>query len=287
MTTDTTGSDIREVADLARAATSPRPLEPGGVYLVHNGDGTSTLHDLRDPDEWPERIAQTVHMTTVDSLLAYWDKHFDPSSDVYADRERRSITLVLDAHHGSPSAPDGTDEEFRARWQSHRAVLTLAHSDPLKAWLAHDGKLLDQVAFAEFVEDQATYVVDPVAADLLEMAQHFQATIGATFKSGHKLISGQRQFEYTEQIDATVRGDSVAVPNNITLHLPVWRGATTAEELVARVRFRINHGGAGKLGIGYKLVRPTELLDAAFEAEVSKVETHVGRPVLRGTAAGG
>lgn len=156
----------------------------------------------------------------------------------------------------------------------------------MQAWLGHNGKVMEQVAFAEFCEDWMSVIASPPAADLVEMVQDFQATVSASFKSGFKLSNGQRVMEYTEQIDQAVKGGAVAVPQTIRLAMPIWRGAADRHELTARIRTRVNHGGAGKLGIGYKLDRPTDVIDAAFEAEVARVQEYIGRPVLRGTPAG-
>jgi uncharacterized protein YfdQ (DUF2303 family) len=277
--------------EAGRTSGEAEDLELGKYWIVPTADGVEQI-DLTDDQyrDYPARIRQTVHLSHVDSLIAMWDKHSDDDSDMYADREKRTITAILDGHHGI-SSEDGSivyEDSSRARWQQHRAVVTLALSDPMKAWLGKNNELFKQEAFAEFVEDWMPYIVDPEAADLLEMAQSFQATTSAAFKSGYKLVNGQRVLEYTEQIEAsaTVRGDSIAVPSSLSLRLPVWRGASTGEDFTARIRYRTNHGGAGHLGIGYKLDRPAETVDAAFEAEIARVEQHIGRPVLRGTPAG-
>lgn len=278
-----TSGDVAAIADLARAGADAEELELGSFYVVQGGDGRVCQIDLTGDAyrDNPRSLATSVGLTHVDSLLAYWDKHRDAESDMWADRERRTITAVLDAHQSA-----SVDVDDRPRWQSHRAKLSLSLSEPMNAWLHNNGRFLDQVAFAEFCEDWMTVIVAPPAADLVEMAQHFQATTKATFKSGFKLVNGQRQLEYTEQVDATVKGDAIAVPTAMALRIPVWRGADTAEEFTARIRYRVNHGGPGQLGIGYKLDRPADIIDAAFEAEVARVQDHIGRPVLRGEADG-
>lgn len=287
MTTPTTTekhvTPTSEIADLTRAGTEPRELQLGSYYVVHAGNGTIQNIDLTGEKyrDTTGQVKAAVALTHADSLRAYWDKHHTEDSDMWADRERRTLTAVIDAHAGS----DQNDED-RPGWQTHRATLTLALSEPMQAWLQHNGQLMEQVQFAEFCEDWMSVIAAPDAADLIEMVTDFQATVSASFKSGFKLSNGQRVMEYTEQIDQAVKGGAVAVPQTITLALPIWRGASDRHELTARIRTRVNHGGAGKLGIGYKLDRPTDVIDAAFEAEVARVEEHIGRPVLRGTPAG-
>lgn len=282
-TLESTPSSITEIAELTRAGVVPQPLELGQFYVVHGADGSVNKFDLTG-DQYRDKTGQvtaSVAITHADSLLSYWDKHSDTESDMFADRERRTITAIIDAHAGS-----GQDQDDRPGWQTHRATLTLALSEPMAAWLNLNGKIMEQVAFAEFCEDWMSVIAAPDAADLIEMVTDFQATVSASFKSGFKLSNGQRVMEYTEQIDQAVKGGKVAVPQTIVLSLPIWRGAADRHELTARIRTRVNHGGAGKLGIGYKLDRPTDVIDAAFEAEVARVQEHIGRPVLRGTPAG-
>lgn len=289
MTTPTTtldaigGSSVEEIAALTRTGSTPHVVEHGKHYIVVHADGDITNLDLTGDSfrPYPARIRQTVHLTHVDSLLDFWTKHSDSSSEVYADRDRRTITTVLDAHHGTADA----DGDARPRWQTHRAILTLTIHDAMKAWLDGDGQMRGQVAFAEFLEDNLPYITDPLAADLLEMVQDVQATVQASFKSGYKISNGARQFQWTEQVDSTTKGGTLEVPTTFALRLPVWRGATTSEEMTARLRVR---PGAAGLQLGYKLDRPTEVIDGAFEAVVEQVVAHVGdnRPVLRGTPAG-
>jgi len=281
----TMDTGVHAIADLARAGAKPERLDLGGFYVVQGGDGKPVQIDLTGeryvskPN--PDRVNASVAVNDTDSLLSYWDKHSDEDSDVYADRQRHTISAVLDANRGADTH-DGAD---RPRWQSHRAVLTLSVSEALAAWIANNGKILTQDQFAEFVEDWMPLIVSPPAADLVEMAQSFQATTSAQFKAGFKLQSGARVVSYTESVDASVKGGEVAVPTDLALRLPVWRGSSDVIDMTARIRFRVNHGGPGKLGLGYKLDRPTEAIDAAFEAEVARVQEHIGRHVLRGSPA--
>lgn len=266
------GSDAAAVIDITRQAGQPVELATGKVWVVNGPDGP-TLYDLTG-DKYataPARIRRTAALTHHEALLAYWDKYRDDGSEMYADPKGYTLTAVLDAPHDGPS------------FETHTATLKLDISPELAAWMHNDGKTLSQEAFAEFIDDHMHAIADPPAADLLEMVQQFQATTTATFKAGFKLVNGARQLEYTEQVDATVKGDHIDVPTGITLHLPVFRGDADGVEVVAKLRYRINHNGPGKLGIGYKLVQVADIVDAAFEAVIAQVAQHIARPVFRGT----
>lgn len=282
----TAGSDVPAIAAVVRQAAIPQELDLGSLYVVHRGDGGIEQIDLTSDAyrEQPARIEGTVQLTHVDSLLSYWDKHHDGSSEVYADRERHTITTVLDANHGWQAEDESErDEEERARWCRHRAVLTLTMSDTMRQWLARDGKPMGQEDFAEFLEDHMADITDPDGATLLEMAQAFQATTHAQFKSGFHIQNGQRILSYVETVDGRMSDGQTAVPTRLDLRVPVWRGAYTAVEMTARLRYRVP---GGKLTFSYHLDRPTEVVDAAFEAEIARIAEHVERPVLRGTPAG-
>lgn len=269
---------VESVARLAQFAAAPAELETGKVYLVHNGDGTSRLHDLTGDTyrDTPRRKTGTTTVRDVASFLAYWGKHsYDQESEIYADRDTLRLTAVLDGH-----GPHGADPG----WCQHRLVLQLRHSDAWQAWASASGRMLSQLAFAEFIEDHRADVRDPSAADLLEMAQEFHATKNVTFKAGALLKSGQRKLQYVEQIDASAgqRGD-IVIPDAFDLALAVFDGATEAEQVTARLRYRIDTDG--RLGLGFVLDQLTDVVAAAFEGVVAEVTAGVTVPVLRGTPA--
>lgn len=184
----------------------------------------------------------------------------DPTvTTVFVDRKRYRVTAVLndlDGEHG------GID------WRDYRLTLQLALSPEWQKWTQLDGKLLTQVSFAELIEDGLSQIVSPPAADMLEVAQSFEAKRSADFESGTRLSSGDVSFRYTEttQAKAGQKGD-LEVPAAFVLRLPVFEGGALVE-LKARLRYRISNTG---LQIGYKLDRPDELQRAAVEAVAQDV----------------
>lgn len=276
-------NDIAAAVIAGRQTAHPHELTRGGYWVVATPGGVSTF-DLTGDEyrDYPRRIRQKVEVSTTAAFCDYWTKHADADSECYADPDKRTVTAVLDAHHHANIL---TDDDARARWQQHTCKLTLTLSHPLKAWAARDGHLYGQEDFAEFLSEQRRYILDPPGADLVEMIQAFRATISAEFKSGFKVTNGQRQLAYTETVNASVHANELPVPETLRLGLPVWRNdpANTGHEFFAELRFRVNHGGPGKLGIGFKLIELPETLDEAFTAEVEKIGEHVGRSVMVGT----
>lgn len=270
MTLDSSAVDA--IASLADGASGAEQLELGMYHVITSRDGQLHRIDLTG-DEWsdaPRRKVGTVVVRDVDSFAAYWQKHADGSSEIYADREARTVTAVLDAH-----------EAIEPRWQKHRLKLELRYSEAFKAWTAADSRPMDQEQFAEFLEDNRADIHNPPAAEMLEIATSLQASTKAEFQSGIVLSNGQRKLSWVESTSAQAgqRGD-LTIPTEIELAVQVFDGARVADRLTARFRYRIN---SGKLSLHYKLDRPADVVKSAFEGVVSEVSEACSMAVLRGT----
>lgn len=270
MTYDSTAVDA--IAALAESAASAESLNLGEYYVVTSRDGSTHRIDLTGDEyrEQPRRKVGTVVVRDAASFEEYWTKHRSPDSEIYADRDQRTVTAVLDAH-----APDA------ARWQRHRLQLGLKYSQAWQAWTRADNTPMSQEQFAEFLEDNRADIHDPPAAQMLEIASSLQASTKANFQSAIVLSNGQRKLQYVEETSAQAgqRGD-LTIPTEITLGLAVFDGATVADAVTARFRYRIN---GGKLSLHYKLDRPADVISAAFEGVVADVTARCSLPVLRGT----
>lgn len=266
---------VDSIAGLADAASGAEKLELGGYYVAASRDGELHRIDLTG-DQWrdlPRRKEGTTTVRDVASFAEYWGKHATAGeSEIYADRDRCTLTAVLDAHSSA-----------EAHWGEHRLVLGLQFSEAFKAWRAHDGRAMDQEAFAEFLEDNRADIIQPPAAEMLEIATSLQASTKAEFQSAVALSNGQRKLSYVEDTSAKAgqRGD-LTIPTEIVLGVQVFDGATVADRLTARFRYRIANG---KLSLHYKLDRPADVIASAFEGVIHEVTDACQATVLRGTPA--
>ncbi|MFD6970707.1 DUF2303 family protein, partial [Streptomyces sp. NPDC059949] len=237
---------VQSVIDIAQQATVPAALEPGKVYAVRTaGGGTQTI-DLTTPEftGQPDRKQGTTVVRDAASFAAYFSKHADADTEVYADAGQLTITAVLDAH--TADTP---------RWSGHRLRLSLRQTDAWAQWIGNDGKLLGQEQFAEFLEDHLPELLVPDSATMLEIAQSIQATTKASFESGTRLQSGERQLKYTEDTRASAgRKGDLTIPETFTIGLIPFEGSE-GYKLTARLRYRIQDT---QLRIGYKLDRPAD-----------------------------
>jgi uncharacterized protein YfdQ (DUF2303 family) len=160
-------------------------------------------------------------------------------------------------------------------------VLQLRPTDHWRHWLSLDGQLVRQQQFAEHIEQGLVEIVEPAAAEMLEIAQHFQANTTASFQTSRLLSNGQVQLKYIEDVDA--KGGAAGqldIPSTFTLALQPFEGSDQYR-VTARLRYRV---AAGQLTIGYQLDRPRDVLQAAFDDVVNEIAETTGITPYAGTA---
>ncbi|NEB57617.1 DUF2303 family protein [Streptomyces griseus] len=276
-TLEATADGTQAIIDIAQAAVAPQALESGKVHVVALGRGQFQQIDLTGPQHTgiPARKSGSTLVRDVDSFLAYFDKHGDDNSEVYADVESRTITAVLDAH----TADD-------ARWGGHRLELSLRATSAWRAWMGADNELMSQGAFAEFIEDNLVDLVEPTAATMLELAESFEVTTSAEFQSSQRLDSGARKFSYVEeQTGKAGHKGEITIPATLTLALRPFEG-TEPYAVTARFRYRLDRQ-KGELRLGFKIERPEDTLASAFNDIRTLVDDGIpeGIAVLNGAPA--
>lgn len=268
-----TDGGVQAIIDTAIATTAPQPLDLGQVYAFHTPDGVQLVDLYNEHRAEPERKTGTTTVRDSASFVTLWEKHSDDQSEVYADAEALTVTAVLNASGA---------EEHEARYGDHRLVLGLRKTQAWNEWIAQDGKSMSQEHFALFLEDHLPDLQEPAAAEMLEIAQSIRGTTKAEFASGTRLQSGQRTFQYTEEVKATAGKGQIAIPETFKLGLVPFEGAN-GYNLTARLRFSI--GRDSGLTLGYKLERPGDVLKAAFEDIRKAIADQISTPILNGTPA--
>lgn len=268
-------TDVSDIIDLAISAAEPDILDDDHFYsLVIPAGSKHVVVDLEEKRQTPWRKRGTVEMHEAPSLAAYVKTHFVPMTTAfYADVDTATVTAVLNGHQG-PHLPG-------AGWGDHRAVLTLRKTVSWQHWAGKDRQWMSQVQFAQHIEEGVPDIWEPPAADMLEIAQTFQATSKVNFKSSNLLSNGQRQFAYEETMDSRAgQKGTMQVPQTFTLGVVPFEGQTEGYKLVARLQHRISDG---ELSLRYLLDRPHDVLKAAFGDVVGEVEQAVGLVAYRGT----
>lgn len=266
---------VKEITDLALRSTEPTDLADGIFAFAVPEGGTIRVEDLRERLELsrpsPARMKGSTTQHDLDSWAMTVQRFATDSTCLYADAANAKFTAVFNDH------AQASDE--LAGWRDHRAVLGLRLSAEWLAWMTHSGGMLDQMVLAHHIEMHLADIVEPEAADLLELVQSIEASIGSTFKSSDRLDNGQRQLIYTEEMNAKAgTSGQMRIPASITLRLRPYEGCSPIS-VEAKFRFRITKG---ELKLGYELVNPARVLADAFDELVVKAASETGIFVIRG-----
>lgn len=242
--TDERATESAVIADLAARAATPYQVDPTKPHVAHTA---GQLLDLERFLPAPRRKSGSYRPATVAALTDYVNNHSDDHTTFWVDKEHSTVTAVINDHSRGESG-----------WRDHRAIVQLLQSPEWKHWTAQDGRFLSQEAFAEHLQDGIEEIrQQPDAAMMLEIAQTIQGATKADWKTATRLDNGEVSFAYHEQIEATAgRKAHLEIPQTFTLAVSPFYGEEPFG-LAARLRYRIREG---QLSIGYRLVRPHEVV---------------------------
>lgn len=257
-------TDADAGAELAlKGAVTPQIIttKAGREYLITPDEsGGSNVTDVSEEGDQlsplPNWIEQAVTVQTTESLIEYVKRFGGNDTVLFADIDHNRIVAALDYH-------DVED----AKRVAHRATLDLPYSVEWKVWTAIDGKLMEQLEFARFLEENAADITAPDAAELLETCRDLQARRKVNFSKAVRTASDNESFEYSEETTATSKKGDVELPSRFLLRLPVYFGGQ-AYSVAAFLRWRLEEGSL-KLGIqihNREHVRQTVFKDLVLEA---------------------
>lgn len=253
------------------------------VLVLPDGHGGLKAHSVKpflDPyRDKPERRNGTAKLTDLDSLIGHVTRFKDAGSALFAidNRDAPAIVAVIDYH------PEGAESD--PRFGTHRARYDFPISDEWEAWRGVDGRALNQIDFAEFLEDRIVDVMAPPQfltasnapedepdedADkrlldlvskiggkvcgpsrLMELAKGLRIHDQQTVKEAVNTTTGevQIQFEAEHRDD---NGKPIQVPNLFLLAIPVFRTGALYRVPV-RLRYRLR---AGRITWSLQMHRP-------------------------------
>lgn len=246
--------------------------------LVRDGSGNESLKEIdgRGPHmAVAERIVQRVTLETTDSLIAYVNRFKANAGDdavtIFASIKGDSFAAVMDYH--TPEA---------AGFGEHVASLKLQRSEEWKAWAERDGKMMDQLSFVRFLDENRADIVSPDTATLLELCRDLQGLRKADFRSVVRADSNNFKVEYAESAEVKRNTGELLMPTEFLLRLPVYFGGES-HDLYALLIWQVVEGEGLKLG--YKLRRPEKLRQAVFLSNVASIAASTSVEVVHGSRA--
>lgn len=215
----------------------------------------------------PLRIRQSSAFTDVASFVFYVNRFKLSASLLFA--QEAALTCVAKLDHSAPSDPS---------WGTHDASVEFQLSREWQTWVAANGKRMDQVAFAEFLENNLPDIAEPAGAVVLEMARTLELKKGVNFASAVRLDNGQQQLTYNEDIQGSAAKGTLALVDTFTLGLPPFE-RSALYKVTARLRFRLQES---KLVLWFDLLRPQDVLRQAWDDALAQIGTETSLPVLNG-----
>ena len=236
----------------------------------------------------PERRKGRGVVTTLESFVELVNRHKDDDSVIFARTAwpEPKLTAVIDYHR----------KDKDPRFGEHRIEYSFPLTDEFKTWINSNGKLVDQAAFAEFLEDHAAELAAPTPEEadhyktlfkervaqpieLIDLSKSLEVFVGAKIKQASRVMSGERTIVF-EQTHMNAVGEPVDIPGIFMISLPAFVDGD-AVRIPARLRYR-----AGTDGIKwtYQLyrweywLRTQVQLDLATAGDETKLPTFEGAP---------
>ncbi|RKU03381.1 phosphopentomutase [Burkholderia sp. Nafp2/4-1b] len=247
------------------------PLSDGKPFVIVP-DGYQAV-PVVDTFEHPLRASGTVRLRDSNSFVRYFNRQKRAESLIYASLDPAKILAVIDDHRAAGTARDHDG----ANWRAYRIEFAVPASREWKVWTEKDRQALNQLAFAELIEDNLPDIQTPDGSTMLSIALNFEASKEGNFVSATRLQDGSTNFVWKEDVNAT--GNKIAMPSQITLSIPVFENGA-AYPVDARIKYRVKDG---TLKIWYELVRPHKVLEAAFRAIWTQIESETGTKILLGS----
>lgn len=245
--------EAQVIANLATRAEDPKEIAPGELILhVNPITGDASVVEADKFGEAPRGTTGKVRLETRDDFKKYVERHDNPESTTLWVNRAGALVAVLDDHEQSGPA-----------WGHHRAECALQFTPEWKHWVERDGSWFEQMEFAEHIEAGLKEIIDPPAADMLEIAQSIEASSTAIFKRSERIDNGLVGIQYEEGQSASAgQSGRLEIPTEFTLQLAPFIGED-AVEMKARFRYRIK---GTSLVLAYALDRPHEVIDKVIDS---------------------
>lgn len=222
------------------------------------------IHDLEHMLVNPMRKKGDVRVIDPDSFAEYFDNHADESTLLTASEQNLTIEAVID-HHGK-NIPG---------WCDHILTMKLQRSKDWDKWVRHDGQVMSQTAFADFIEEMDYTIVEPSAASIIEIVTKIRLVCDKKFESKVNRTDGSVTFSYSDEIKQ--ESGQLKMPTQMIVNMKPFKGAAAADVLV-RIRYRLENAS---IRFVYQMVRPDAIVEEAFESVVANVEKLTGAKALR------
>ncbi len=191
--------------------------------------------------------------------------HATPSGSLSSIETTDTLIAILDYHE--PDSP---------HWGDHKATLHLRRSPEWVAWAKIHGTAMEQVRFANFLEDRIEEVIEPPAGRLIDLARNLEVTTSTVYRKKADLTNGDSEYVYKSEEKGA---GNIVIPGEITLRLRYY---LDQDPLDVKARLRRRLTDEGQLVFTVIVDRLEQLSEDAFNAVCDRVGSDTGLPVYRG-----
>ncbi|QND30894.1 DUF2303 family protein [Sinorhizobium meliloti] len=279
-----------QIATLSLSTAIPGVPSTIPVFVDRKSGTVSNVADLFERyREHPRRKSGTAKVATLESLISLIDRHKTEHSAIFAETnwEKPSITAVFDYHEAKNGglADNG----------KHRAHYEFPLSEEWKAWVKINGKPLEQVEFAEFIEDHIAELSAPDSFEaedfrgkfgfkvaypneLVALSRGLQVHAETRVKNNVVLQSGEGEITWDEE-HRDAQGNKLTVPGMFILSIaPFFMGDTA--RIPVRLRYRVS---GGKVLWICQLYRPDVHITQQVMRDLERVAHETELPHFQGT----
>lgn len=274
---------------IAAVSTEDAPGLPANVPLAFGRD-IQQFRSLKPlMEEWrlaPSRRKGEAKADTLASFIAMANRAKDADSVLFgrAAMPNPSLLAVIDYNRA-----DGGP-----RFGQHRIRYDFPLTYEFSAWMTRDGAPMEQLAFANFLEDHVAELAAPTDAErslyeplfkarfatpieLIQLSRELEVHVGQKVKRQERLQTGERVIEFTaEHLDA--KGGKVDIPGIFMLSVPAFVDGA-AVRIPARLRYRVS----GDVVWTYLLYRPEFFLREQVQHDLADAAKQTGLPAFEGS----
>lgn len=268
--------NMQAVIDAARKGVVATKVDESGkqsLWAVPGKDGVALQTVCLETGlDKPVRKRGTIQVFDATSFNAILEANDGGNATIYIDRDAEKPSIVAVLNGNGESGPG---------WGDFRVEIVFRFTPQWLKWKAIDGKLLPQLEFAEFIEENLPDIVLPSGADMMEIAQDLSAKRTVDFKSTVRLADGRFQFQNIEDMTAQIGAGQIGIPPMIKLGIaPVY--GLPPFGIDGRFRYRIENN---KLKLGIKLQRLEDVMVAVVNDMANGTLAEEGRPAVPGIQA--
>lgn len=272
---------MQEIIEQVRKALAPDAAQvisiEGVPHLIVRKDcDAKALPELLERIA-PKRITRTIVAHDVRGFIDYvntfrYSITLDPDTEAELGPESRIYVGPFEAAKLEARLDDV--QPGVPSYVSHLVTFACPLTREWKTWTAASGRKMNQVEFAEFLEDNLADVVEPAASELLAATLAFSNSQKAEFSSVVRLSDGSADFKWAQDNKAA----NAKFPDRLKLGVRVYEGLEQSYVLSARLKYRVT-GSA--LAIWIELERPDLVQRAAYERLLALVGEKTDCAVIR------